>query len=55
VAGAGWRLCFGVGVVLGLVILLVRRDVPESPRWLFIHGRREDAEPLVGGIEEPAT
>ena len=35
----GWRLSFGLGVVLGLVILLVRRHVPESPRWLFIHGR----------------
>src|SRR5262249_13788265 len=33
--GVGWRLCFGVGVVLGLVVLLVRRNVPESPRWLF--------------------
>ena len=35
----GWRFAFGLGVVLGLVILLVRRHVPESPRWLFIHGR----------------
>jgi MFS family permease len=37
----GWRLTFALGVVLGLVILglvilLVRRHVPESPRWLFI-------------------
>jgi len=47
----GWRLCFGVGVVLGLVILLVRRNVPESPRWLFIHGREDQAERLVSGIE----
>jgi MFS family permease len=48
----GWRLCFGLGVVLGLVVLLVRRNVPESPRWLFIHGREKDAEKLVDGIEE---
>ncbi len=34
----GWRVCFGLGVVLGVVVLLVRRNVPESPRWLFIHG-----------------
>jgi MFS family permease len=34
----GWRLAFGLGAVLGLGILLVRRRVPESPRWLFIHG-----------------
>jgi len=50
--GVGWRLCFGLGVILGLVILLVRRNVPESPRWLFIHGHAEEAEKLVDGIEE---
>ncbi len=49
--GLGWRLCFALGVVLGLVILLVRRNVPESPRWLFIHGRSREAERLVDGIE----
>ncbi len=47
----GWRVCFGAGVVLGVVVLLVRRNVPESPRWLFIHGRGRDAEDLVDGIE----
>jgi len=47
----GWRVCFGLGVVLGLVVLLVRRNVPESPRWLFIHGRDREAEDLVTGIE----
>ncbi|WP_328555318.1 MFS transporter [Streptomyces sp. NBC_00358] len=47
----GWRLTFGLGVVLGLVVLLVRRHVPESPRWQFIHGRGDDAEELVGSVE----
>ncbi|MCQ4045317.1 MFS transporter [Streptantibioticus rubrisoli] len=50
-ADLGWRLTFALGVVLGLVILLVRRNVPESPRWLFIHGRKAEAEELVASIE----
>jgi MFS family permease len=48
----GWRVAFALGVVLGLVILLVRRNVPESPRWLFIHGHDKTANELVDGIEK---
>jgi MFS family permease len=48
----GWRLSFAVGALLGLTILLVRRTIPESPRWLFIHGRDAEAERIVDAIEE---
>ncbi|HEX2894627.1 MAG TPA: MFS transporter, partial [Marmoricola sp.] len=47
----GWRLAFGLGAVLAVGVLFVRRAVPESPRWLFIHGREEEAEQIVTEIE----
>ena len=47
----GWRLGFGIGGVLGLSILMLRRFVPESPRWLVTHCRNEDAERTVREIE----
>src|SRR4051812_25215928 len=50
-ADVGWRLAFGLGAILGTGILLVRRHVPESPRWLFIHGHEQEAERIVEQIE----
>ena len=47
----GWRLAFGMGAILGLAVLLVRRNLPESPRWLMIHGRFEEADRIVSMIE----
>jgi MFS family permease len=48
----GWRIAFAIGALLGLAILLVRRFVPESPRWLMMHGRFAEADHVISGIEE---
>ena len=48
----GWRLAFAIGAILGLGILVVRRGLPESPRWLFLHGHEDQAERIVEAIEQ---
>jgi MFS family permease len=50
-----WRLAFLIGPALGFVILFVRKNLPESPRWLLMHGRVEEAEAAVKQIEDEAT
>src|SRR4051812_25075359 len=50
-ANVGWRLAFGLAAIMGLAILFVRRNVPESPRWLFLHGYDEEAERVTADIE----
>lgn len=47
----GWRLGFLVGPVLGLLIIVLRRHIPESPRWQMTHGREQEAESTVDDIE----
>jgi MFS family permease len=48
----GWRAAFGIGAVLGVAILFLRRWVPESPRWLMLHNRLDEAEAVMGDIEK---
>ena len=47
----GWRVAFLIGAVLGLIVMAVRRFLPESPRWLMTHGRAAEAEAAVSAIE----
>ena len=50
-ADEGWRAAFAIGAVLGVGILALRRFVPESPRWLMVHGRLAEADRIVTEIE----
>jgi MFS family permease len=48
----GWRVAYVVGPVLALVIIYVRRNLPESPRWQIMHGRENEAEASIREIEQ---
>jgi MFS family permease len=50
-AGLGWRLAYLLGPVLALVIIYVRKNLPESPRWQVMHGREQEAEATIAEIE----
>ena len=54
-ADMGWRLAYGIGAGLGLVVLIMRMWIPESPRWLMIHGHPEQAHDIVAAIERDVT
>jgi MFS family permease len=51
-SGWGWRIGFFLGPVLGLIIIFLRRNIPESPRWQVTHGQEKAAEENVARIEE---
>ena len=48
----GWRFAFAIGATLGLIVIFFRRWIPESPRWLTIHGRNREAERIVTEVEQ---
>jgi MFS family permease len=48
----GWRLAFFLGATLGICIFIMRLWIPESPRWLIIHGRAAEADAIIAGIEQ---
>lgn len=50
-----WRFAFGIGAAIGGVILFMRHWVPESPRWLMIHGRAEEANRIVDNVEQQVS
>lgn len=50
----GWRLAYLIGAGLGLIVLVMRMWIPESPRWLMVHDRIAEAKAVVADIERAA-
>ncbi len=51
----GWRLAYLTGACLGLIVFVMRMWIPESPRWLVIHGHPDQANAIVEDIERSVT
>jgi MFS family permease len=51
----GWRLAYLTGACLGLVVFVMRMWIPESPRWLMVHGHPDQAHAIVDDIERSAA
>jgi MFS family permease len=51
-ADVGWRIAYFTGACLGLIVFVMRLWIPESPRWLMIHGRPDQAHAIVDEIEK---
>lgn len=52
--GNGWRIMYGIGALLALIGILLRYQLPESPRWLISRGRVDEAEKIVADMEARA-
>src|SRR5713101_8608201 len=52
--GPGWRIMYGIGALLAVIGILLRFQLPESPRWLISRGRVDEADRIVTGMEERA-